>query len=37
MNANTPHINSAANKSVKTVLFAVLGLLAALFVGSVVW
>ena len=37
MNANAPQINSVAKKSVKTVLFTVLGLLAALFVGSIVW
>ena len=37
MNTIAPRINSVAKKSVKTVLFAVFGLLAALFVGSVVW
>jgi methyl-accepting chemotaxis protein len=37
VNTIAPKNNALATKSVKTVLFAALGLLAALFVGSIVW
>ena len=37
VNTTAPKNVSSAQKSVKTVLFAVLGLLGALFVGSIVW
>jgi methyl-accepting chemotaxis protein len=37
VNTTTPQNGSSAQKSIKTVLFAVLGLLGALFVASIVW